>query len=175
MKIFSTLILLLTFIFSATAQDKAPVVYQIKNVYQNADLNEKAIERFEKNPDLHSDTDEIMKLFKPIKGKYKVVVFMAGNYGLGANDKKDIFHHILILKVNKNNEILDGLEYCLEWAEPPYTSRLVRATKKGVKLQKGLQISQLDFKTFESGFQEGFNFWTFNGIIDNLYDFKEVF
>ena len=176
MKILSTLILLVTFVFAAFAQDEELPVYQIKQIYQNADLNEKAIERFRKNIELRSEVDEIMKLFKPIKGKYKVILFMSANYGLsGIDDKKDISHDILILKINKNNEILDGLEYILEWAEPPYTARFVRATKKGIKLKKGLRISELDFRTFETDFQEKFNFWNIDGVIDNLYNFKEAF
>ncbi len=111
-----------------------------------------------------------MKLFKPVKGKYKVIVFMASFYGLGADAKKDFFHDVLILKVGKNNEILDGLEYVLEWAEPPYTSRFVRIAKKGVKLQKGLKLSQLDFRTFEADQP-----LKLDGIIDNLHDYKETF
>lgn len=171
MKIFLTLIFLSTFAFTVFAQDKEPDVYQIKNIYQNADLNEKAIERFKKNIDLRSDKDEILKLFKPIKGKYKVIMFMATGYGwLHGPDKNDVYHNILILKINENNEILDGLEYVLEWSEQPSTARFVRATKKGIKLQKGLKISQLDFKTFEA--DQPFKPY---GIIDNLYDFKEVF
>lgn len=106
MKIFSTLILSLIFVFAAFAQDETSAVYQIKNVYQNADLNEKAIERFKNNIDLRSETDEIVKLFKPIKGKYKVIVFISSDYGIGANDKKDIFHNILILKVDKTTKYL---------------------------------------------------------------------
>jgi hypothetical protein len=177
MKLFSILILLLLFVFTVSAQqDEELPVYQLKQIYQNADLNEKAIERFQQNIKLRSEFDEIMKLFKPIKGKYKVILFMSANYGLsGIDDKKDIFHNILILKINKNNEILDGLQYILEWAEPPFTARFVRATKKGVKLIKGLRISELDFRTFETNFQEKFNFWKIDGVIDNLYNFKEVF
>lgn len=174
MKIITSIILLLTFAIGSLAQEEPPIVYQIKNVYQNADLNEKAIERFKNNIDLRSDRDEIMKLFKPVKGRYKVIVFMASSYGLSfrryVRDKYDIFHNILILKVDKNNEILDGLEYILEWADPPHTSRFVRAMKKGVKLQKGLNIQQLDFRTFEANQP-----LKLDGIIDNLHDLKEIF
>ncbi len=174
MKTFLTLILLLTFVTAGFAQDEEARVYQIKQIYQNADLNEKAIERFRQNIELRSNVDEIMKLFKPSKGKYKVFVFMSSNYGWSAmDDQKDIFHSVLILKVNKNNEILDGLEYMLEWAEPPFTSRFVRATKKGIILKKGLRISELDFRTFETDFEEKIT--GLDGALDNLYDLKEVF
>lgn len=170
MKIFAALILLLITGFTASAQNAAVDVYQIKNVYQNADLNVEAIGRLLKNWELQNDTDEVVKLFKPVKGKYKVIFFMAASYGLSFRDTKEIFHNILILKVNKNNEILDGLEYVLEWAEPPYTTRLNRVTKTGMKLQKGLQLSQLGWKPLEG--EPG---WTPKGLIDNLYDFKEIF
>jgi hypothetical protein len=166
---------LLTFACAALAQEETPIVYQIKNVYRNADLDEKAIERFKNNIDLRSERDEIMKLFKPVKGRYKVIVFMASSYGLSFMNKFELFHNVLILKVDKNNEILDGLEYILEWAEPPHTARFVRAMKKGIKLRKGLNIQQLDFRTFETDFRENFKFGDFNGILDNLHDFKEIF
>lgn len=170
MKVITLLILFCTCAFAAFAQEKEPIVYQIKNIYQNADLNTQAIERFKNNIDLRSERDEIMKLFKPVKGKYKVIVFMASSYGLSFTNKYEIFHNFLILKVDKNDEILDGLEYVLEWAEPPHTARFVRIAKKGVKLRKGLNISQLDFATFEADQP-----LKLDGIIDNLYNFKEIF
>ncbi len=176
MKLFSILILFLTFVPFVSAQDEELPVYQIKQIHQNADLNEKAIGRFVKNIELRSETDEIMKLFKPVRGKYKVIVFMATTYDLSiVSNKKEIYHFFLILKIDKNNEILDGMEYVLEWTEPPFTARFVRAMKKGVKLKKGLRISELDFRTFETDFQEKFNFWNIDGVIDNIYNFQEIF
>jgi hypothetical protein len=170
MKIFSALILLLILGLNASAQDEAVDVYQIRNVYQNADLNAAAIEKYQKNSKLHANIVEVTKLFKPVKGKYKVIFFTATGYGFLKNEGKNIYHSILILKVNKNNEILDGLEYLLEWAETPHTVRLFRTAGAGVKLQKGLQLSQLDWKPFAEGLDR-----TPQGIIDNLYDFKKIF
>ncbi len=176
MKLFSILILLLMFVPFVSAQDEELPIYQIKQIHKNADLNEKAIERFVKNIELRSETDEIMKLFKPVKGKYKVIVFMATTYDLSVvTNEKEIYHFYLILKIDKNNEILDGMEYVLEWTEPPFTARFVRVMKKGVKLKKGLRISELDFRTFETDFQEKFNFWNIDGVIDNIYNFQEIF
>lgn len=170
LRFFLTILIFTTASFSIAAQEKTPFVYQIKAVYQNADLDAKAIERYQKRDVEWNDTGEVLKLFKPVKGRYKVILFMAAVYGLGFDDKNDIFHNILILKANKNNEILDGFEYTLEWAEVPTASRLARITKPGVKLKKGLPVSQLGFKSIEAG-QE----WELNGIIDNLYNFEQIF
>jgi len=174
-RIFFILLMLITLTLSAYAQKEEPLVYQIKAVYQKSDFNQKAIERYQKREVEWNDTGEVLKLFKPVKGKYKVILFMATGYGLLHERDKGIFHNILILKVDKNDEILDGMEYVLEWAEVPTAARLLRATKTGVKLKKGLPISQLDFKTFETGFKDGFGFWNHEGIIDNLYNFEEIF
>jgi hypothetical protein len=170
LKTFLMIFMLAALAFSAYAQENETVVYQVKAVYQNSDINQKAIQRYKKSAARWGDPDEVLKLFKPIKGKYKVILFMETSYGLSFRDTKEIFHNILILKVAKNNEILDGLQYLLEWAEPPLAVRLFRVTKTGVKLQKGLQLSQLHFKAFEAGLE-----WTPGGVTDNLYNFKEIF
>ena len=155
---------------SAAAQEREPLVYQIKGVHENSDLNDKAIERYQKRASEWNDTGEVLKLFQPVKGKYRVIVFMATGYGLSFTDKKEIFHNILILKTDQKDEILDGLEYVIEWVEVPTASRLVRLTQKGVKLKKGLPLSELKFKSIEAG--EPLNL---NGVIDNLYNFRQIF
>lgn len=173
MKTLSAIFLILTFVFAAFSQSETNV-YQIQQIYENADLNEKAINRFKEEIELSNDVDndinEFKKLFTPIKGKYKVILFQSSSYGLGKGETKKIFHSILILKIDKNNEIIDGLDYLLEWAEVPFTSRFVRVSKKGVKLQKGLALKELEFRTFE--LNQPYNP---RGIIDNLYNFREAF
>jgi len=171
MKIITSIILIITFAFAALTQEKKPFIYQIKAVYNNADLDAKAIENYKKRYPEWSDTGEVLKLFKPVKGKYKVIFFVAADYGISHSDEKEhIFHQLLILKVDKNNEIIDGLQYVLEWAEPPFAYRLCRIANSGIKLQKELQVSQLGCKNFESE-QE----IPLRGVLDNLYNFQEIF
>ena len=153
MKSVYVVILPIILFFSASAQEnKKSFIYQIKAVHNNADLDEKAIEKYKKRAVEWNDTTEVLKLFKQIKGKDKVIFFVAADYGLSHFDEKEhIFHELLVLKVNKNNEIIDGLQYVLEWAEVPTAYRLCRIAKSGIKLQKELQVSQLGCKNFESG------------------------
>ena len=170
LKTFLLVLLAVLTTLSASAQEKDPLVYQVKAVYENSDLNAKAIEKYKKRELEWNDTGEVLKLFQPVKGKYRVISFMATGYGLSFTNKKEIFHNILILKIDQNDEILDGFEYVLEWVEVPVASRLGRVTKKAVKLKKGLPLSELEFKTIEAG-----QSLKLNGIIDNLYNFRQIF
>ena len=170
LKTFLLILLVALTTLSTAAQEKEILVYQIKAVYENSDLNGKALERYQKRALEWNDTGKVLKLFQPVKGKYRVITFMATGYGLSFTDKKEIFHNILILKVDQNDEILDGLEYVIEWAEVPTASRLARTTRKGVKLKKGLPLSELEFKSIEAGQP-----LKLNGVIDNLYNFRQIF
>jgi hypothetical protein len=168
---FVVLILIASFFPVSAQESKKPFIYQINAVYNNADLDERAIDKYKKRDAEWGEPREVLKLFKPVKGKYKIIIFAGAVYGLSAtDDKEDIFHNLLILKVNKNNEILDGLQYILEWAEPPTASRLCRIAKSGIKLQKGLPVSQLGCRNFETA-----RVIPLGGVLDNLYNFQEIF
>lgn len=172
MKTTFAILLLITLFFSVSAQEnKKPFIYQIKAVYNNANLDAKAIEKYKKRDTEWNDTGEVLKLFKPIKGKYKVIFFVAADYGISHSDEKEhIFHELLILKVDQNNEILDGLQYVLEWAEVPFAYRLCRIAKSDIKLRKELQVSQIGCRNFESEAEI-----SLRGVLDNLYNFQEIF
>ena len=166
------LFILIVSLFPVWAQEsKKPFIYQIKAVHANADLDEKAIEKFKKRDTEWNETRAVLNLFQPVKGKYKVIFFVGADYGLSAiDDKEHIFHELLILKVNKNNEIIDGLQYVLEWAEVPTAYRLCRIQKSGIKLQKELQVSQIGCRNFESEREI-----PLGGVLDNFYNFQEIF
>ena len=155
---------------SSHAADNTKIVYQITEIHKNADLNIKLIHEYKYNGNLWGETEEVLKLFKPTKGKNTIFVFMASFEGIGYEDERDIFHDVMILKVDKNNIILDGLHYTLEWAEPPKNCALYRVTKTGATLKKGLAIKDLGLKSFgdECSISP-------IGKIDNIYRFKEIF
>ena len=166
------ILFVVTLFFSASAQEnKNPFIYQIKAVHNNADLDAKAIEKYKRRSVEWNDSSKVLELFKPVKGNHKVIFFVASVHGLSAiDDKEHIFHELLILKIDKNNEIVDGLQYVLEWAEVPFAYKLCRIENSGIKLKKELQVSKIGCKNFESERE-----MPLNGVLDNLYNFQEIF
>ena len=82
--------ILIVSLFPVSAQEsKKPFIYQIKAVHANADLDEKTIAKYKKRAIEWGDPREALRLFKPVKGKFKVILFVATDYGLSAIDDKE--------------------------------------------------------------------------------------
>lgn len=145
------------------------IIYQILEIHDKSDLNNDLIEQYLKNSRLWGSREEVFDLFRPEKGEHKTIMFMAPFEGIGYEGEVDIFHDIMILKVDKDNRVLDGLQYTLEWAEPPLSCDLYRVTKRGEKLKKGLDVSALQFKAIGPGCGPP------SGVVDNVYNFTEIF
>lgn len=121
-------LVLLTFFIGAPlfAQEKE---YKLIARTENADFNYQALRCI----DTISTNDEREKIFNPVKGRYTVYVFMSTYNGLSYTNEEKEFHDILIIKTGNRKKILDAYQYTLEWAEPPYSNDLYRASGKRLK------------------------------------------
>jgi hypothetical protein len=61
--------------------------------------------------------------------------------------ERKLFHDYLILKVDpKNQFIIDGFQYTMEWSEPTPISDLYRVSVKNIKIKDGLNLDLLQMK-----------------------------
>jgi len=168
MKYIVTLIFLCITI-PAYGLDDSEVIYQIIRIHEKSDFNYALIDDYEKTGTKWGETENVIKLFKPIKGNHRIIIFRATFWGLTARETTELLHDILALKVDENNIIEDGLQYTLEMAEPPLALDLYRLKSHGIRLKKGLKLSDLKFQNFLDSDRPP------KGVLDNVYNFKEQF
>ena len=162
-------IILILFSTSAYTADERYVIYHLLGVFDNSGLNCELVDNPEHRRNLDGDRKLLLELFRPTKGDHKVLVFMAPLWGVGADERQKIFHDLLILKTDANNTILDGFQYTLEYAELPFSYDLFRVKSKGIKLEKGLKLSHIEFRSLYDNDQYPI------GILDNVYNLKQRF
>ena len=122
---------LLSFSTLTFAQNKT---YVLKEKKENANINYNLFGLFGDFEIYENKKDE--KAFIPAKGNFTIYTFIAEFKGWSYDGTKKIFHDYLILKVvPKTNEIIDGYQYTMEWAEPPAVSDLYRVTKKRTRIE----------------------------------------
>lgn len=126
---------------TSQAQEKE---YKLVVRHTAADFNYRAIRQI----DRAQTGEERRAVFHPIKGRYTVYVFMATYTGLSFTGSHKDFHDILILKTGKDGRVKDAFHYTLEWAEPPFSYDLYRATAQVGVLGPGLSIEQLQLRRF---------------------------
>ena len=152
------------------------VIYHIVNVHDHANFNYQLINEYKSSQSKWGDRENVIEIFRPVNGQYRVIQFMAAFWGRGKDEKKKIFHEILIVKVDHNNIILDSLQYTLEWGELPQIYDIYYLKSKDAKLTKNLDLSKLQFGSLIDEFESylaGDRPPT--GILDNIYNFKEQF
>lgn len=116
--------------------------YRLESKTEHANLNYKLFEQFG-SLKIYSD-GKIEKAFLPKKGKFTVYVFVAEYQGDSFDGTRKTFHDKLILKVNPGtNEVMDGFQYTMEWAEPPALSDLYRVTEDGIVLTDKMDLDEL--------------------------------
>jgi hypothetical protein len=92
---------------------------------------------------MRSPSDLLKNVFNPIKGKYLVYRFIAKFKGESFTGKIKDFQDILIVKTDKNNQIIEAYQYTLEWTDLP-DADLYKSSCHGLYLKDKLNIS--DFK-----------------------------
>jgi hypothetical protein len=137
--------------FQSFAQEKQvrllaePKIYLLDSKTEKADLNYKLFGQFGSTK-IYSD-NKIEKAFLPKKGKFTVYVFTAEYQGNSFDGTRKLFHDKLILKVNpKTNEVMDGFQYTLEWAEPPALSDLYHITDETIVLMDKMNLDELQMQ-----------------------------
>lgn len=143
------------------AQDKT---YVLRKKNENADIKYELFEKFEsidhfEEYENYDDFKErvLKRAFYPKKGTFTTYTFIAEFEGLSFDGTEKLFHDYLILKVDpQTNEIIDGYQYTLEWAEPPAISDLYRVTSTGLKLKDGMELNDLEMKLVDSDYEIDF-------------------
>ena len=121
---------------SLFAQEKE---YKLIARTENADFNYLALGSI----DTISTNDARREIFNPVKGKHTVYVFIATYNGLSFINKEKEFHDIIIVKTTNKKKILDAYHYTLEWAEPPYSYDLYRASVMRLKLTDQFSVNRM--------------------------------
>lgn len=144
-------ILLFLLSFQVLAQEKEVRLlkgeknYHLVSKTENSDLNYKLFDQFGSTK-IYSG-GKIEKAFLPKKGKFTVYVFTSEYMGDSFDGTRKLFHDKLILKVNpKTNEVMDGFQYTLEWAEPPALSDLYRLQDDTVVLTDKMNLDELQMQ-----------------------------
>lgn len=133
------LIALLLLSFSTFSQEKN---YKVVSKTEKSDLNYKLFEQFGSTKIYAGG--KIEKAFQPKKGKHIVYVFVAEYMGDSFDGTRKLFHDKLILKVDPlTNEVMDGFQYTMEWAEPPALSDLYRVTDNSIILTDKMNLDSL--------------------------------
>lgn len=140
------------------AQDKT---YVLTKKTENADINYELFEKFEsiEHFEEYANYDEfkekvLKQAFYPKRGIFTTYTFVAEFEGLSFDGNQKTFHDYLILKVDpKTNEIVDGYQYTLEWADPPAISDLYQVTSTGLKLKDGMELNDLEMKLVDSNYK----------------------
>ncbi len=116
--------------------------YKLIRKIENADFNYKLLNSI----DTTRTRETRRKAFDPVKGKNTVYVFMAAFVGISFPNIEKEFHDILIIKADGKQKILDAYHYTLEWAEPPFSYDLYRASAKDLTLKNKLPIKSFNFR-----------------------------
>lgn len=131
--------------FQSFAQEKS---YHLVSKSEHSDLNYKLFKQFG-SIKIYSG-EKIEKAFLPKKGKFIVYAFTAEYMGNSFDGTRKLFHDKLILKVNpKTNEVIDGFQYTMEWAEPPALSDLYRVQDDSVVLKDKMNLDALQMQVDE--------------------------
>lgn len=109
---------------------------------ENSDFNYQSLNFI----DTTTTRETLRNVFNPVKGKNTVYVFQASYKGLSFNNAEKEFNDILIVKTDSKQKILDAYQYTLEWAEPPFSYDLYKASAKGLTLINQLSVDKLLFR-----------------------------
>ncbi|MFN7116311.1 MAG: alpha/beta hydrolase [Saprospiraceae bacterium] len=143
--------------------DSLTKVYKLITKTEQADINYEAIQNLDDPENEYFAQKE--KAFSPVKGKFTVYLFKASFPGFSfKGDGYYIFHDVLLIKTDANNNIVDALQYTLEWTEE-LSADLYRSTAKNVKLTDSLDIRLLQLTRDYDTESDESNLLEENGIL----------
>jgi len=141
-----TLSFILAFIFcvNCEAEDKG-CIFQLLEIVERSSINSNLLHKLKITPNLNqsdlskvhpyfekvSARERIFQLFKPLKGINKTYKFRASYFGECITGEEKIFHESMILEVNSEGVITEGITYTEEWAEPPLTWDIYQVGVRG--------------------------------------------
>lgn len=135
---------------SCIRYDEECLPYYLYSVTQKSDINYDMISKIDSLP---MGKAKLNNEFYPVPGDYTVARFLSFSYGDGMGCSFET-NNVLTLKIDKEQRIVDGYFYCLQWAEMPVSEALLRITNKGIKIKNKRSISSLlnDKKSNAKGF-----------------------
>jgi len=158
------------FLFLMTLGQMTCQTKEMKIVYENmseeapTELNETQ-EYILKKKSINSDFDyskldnidnyKKAESFEPINGRYTYYQFISTFKGQAyvapgdSGDRIKIFHDILIIKTNENDEVVDAYQFTLEWAEKPYQYEVYKSNVENLILTDNLDIKLLNLNRTE--------------------------
>lgn len=134
-----------------------PKKFILKEFTENADFKYSKLSNIDNNINGTRSNENLIPFFEHKNGKYNYYKFIATYKGyryLAPGDEGEnigVFHDILIIKTDQNNNVEDAYLYTLEWAEIPLQYDLLKSTNKNQKLENGLEIKKLNFIRTISG------------------------
>lgn len=145
-------LLLSTFILLYSTFSIAQVkTYVLTEEAENADINYELFKTFN---NIEVARDEMKRAFEAVDGDFTTYTFISEFSGPSFDGTEKIFHDYLILKVDPTtNEIIDGFQYTLEWAEPPAISDLYQLTSSGQILIDHMSLNVLKLKLVDSPYK----------------------
>lgn len=125
-----------------------------QNNYILFDMTEKSdlIQNLKFSLDTSDKNDLLETIFKPVKGEFKIYRFIESYYGespkyLPDSTVIELLNDLLVLVVNKKNQIVDGYQYSLEYAEHPSSCDLYRLdTDMKLTIDSNFKLSSLKFR-----------------------------
>lgn len=132
------LILSLIFIFGVNSKENN--FYIITGISENSDLDMK---NFDKTTH-QKNSDFMISKFPTKKGNFKIIHYLNLSYGfVSYSNNETIIHHILSLKLDKKNKIIEAFHYNLEWQDDP-SYNLYELGNKNLFFKENLNLSQLN-------------------------------
>lgn len=125
----------------AFAQTK---VYELKDSTAAADISPKLLKLMYRNK--KRGLDALKTTFKPIKGTFTVYRFICTFKGESFTGETKDFHDLLIVKTDKDHNIIQAYQYTLEWAELPLETDLYQSTCTKTLLKDGMAIDSFQFE-----------------------------
>ena len=129
----------LSVLSSCIRYDEKCLPYYLYSVTQNSDINYDMISKIDSFP---MGKAKLNNEFYPVSGNYTVARFLSFSYGNGMESSFET-NNVLILKIDKDQRIVDGYLYCLQWAEMPVSTALLRISNNNVKIKNKRSISSL--------------------------------
>ncbi|HCL57619.1 MAG TPA: hypothetical protein DHW82_11510 [Spirochaetia bacterium] len=149
----------------------AKMIYQLVSVKEKSDFDSQFFEKIDQiEVPYPKDGNFQIGTFKLKKGKYTIYEFIAPFISSFHDEpnREVIFHNILMIKVDKNQKIVDAWHYTMEWQDVP-SIRLFRMQVQNLSLKRLLQIEEFEFVN-PAGEEI-----PYDGILDDTYHSKRLF
>jgi hypothetical protein len=129
-------------------------IYKFVDAVKQADFDYRLIKNIDKIPTPYPPGGVFPIGEIPItQGDHTLYKFQAAYKGRSAEIGRQLFHDIIVVKVDARGNIIDAFHYTLEWADSPSLD-LFRAARTGFPLENGMSIERFGFANPRRAFAE---------------------